>query len=56
MRAENWGPNPKAAGVVEFGGNYPGAYHLRRDVFMPWELLDVLGPQIAMSNSALRLC
>ena len=47
MRAEKWGLNPKAAGLVEFGGNYPGAYLLRRGLFMPWELPDVLGPEVA---------
>jgi len=47
MRAENWGMNPKAAGLVELGGNYPGAYLLRRGLFMPWELPEVLGPELA---------
>jgi len=39
--------NPKVAGLVEYGGNYPGAYLLRRGLFMPWELPDVLGPEVA---------
>lgn len=30
--------NPKAAGLIEYGGTYSGAYLLRRGVFMPWEL------------------
>ena len=47
MRAEKWGLNPKVAGLVEFGGNYPGAYLLRRGLFMPWELPEVLGPEVA---------
>jgi asparagine synthase (glutamine-hydrolysing) len=47
MRGEKWGVNPKVAGLVEFGGNYPGAYLLRRGLFMPWELPDVLGPEVA---------
>ena len=47
MRAEKWGMNPKAAGLVELGGNYPGAYLLRRGLFMPWELPEVLGPELA---------
>jgi asparagine synthase (glutamine-hydrolysing) len=47
VRAEKWGLNPKAAGLVEFGGNYPGAYLLRRGLFMPWELPEVLGSEIA---------
>jgi asparagine synthase (glutamine-hydrolysing) len=47
MGAEKWGVNPKAAGLVEYGGNYPGAYLLRRGLFMPWELPEVLGPEVA---------
>jgi len=47
MGAEKWGLNPKAAGLVEFGGSYPGAYLLRRGLFMPWELPEVLDPEIA---------
>lgn len=34
--------NPKAAGMIELGGTYAGAYLLRRGLFMPWELPDVL--------------
>ncbi len=29
---------PKAAGMVEYGGSYEGAYFLKRGLFMPWEL------------------
>jgi asparagine synthase (glutamine-hydrolysing) len=47
MRGEKWGLSPKFAGLVEFGGNYPGAYLLRRGIFMPWELPDVLDPEVA---------
>ena len=35
--------NPKAAGLLKYGGDYPGAYLLRRGLLMPWELEDVLG-------------
>ncbi len=35
--------NPKIAGLLQYGGNYPGAYLLRRGLFMPWELKAVLG-------------
>jgi asparagine synthase (glutamine-hydrolysing) len=35
--------NPKAAGLLKYGGNYPGAYLLRRGLFMPWELETFLG-------------
>ena len=34
--------SPKYAGVLEYGGTYGGAYLLRRGMFMPWELPDVL--------------
>lgn len=34
--------NPKAAGLIEYGGSYAGAYLLRRGLFMPWELTNVL--------------
>ena len=36
------GENPKAAGLFEYGGGYAGAYLLRRGLFMPWELNQVL--------------
>jgi asparagine synthase (glutamine-hydrolysing) len=39
--------NPKAAGLLKYGGNYAGAYFLRRGVFMPWELQTVIGAEIA---------
>jgi asparagine synthase (glutamine-hydrolysing) len=35
--------SPKAAGLLKYGGNYAGAYLLRRGLFMPWELGVVLG-------------
>ena len=38
----SFGLNPKAAGMLEYGGNYAGAYLLRRGLFMPWELGGVL--------------
>ena len=30
--------NPKAAGLLKYGGTYAGAYLLSRGLFMPWEL------------------
>jgi asparagine synthase (glutamine-hydrolysing) len=39
-----FGANPKAAGMLEFGGTYAGAYLLRRGLFMPAELGHVLDP------------
>jgi asparagine synthase (glutamine-hydrolysing) len=40
-----FGVNPKAAGMLEFGGSYAGAYLLKRGLFMPWELSKVLDPE-----------
>lgn len=34
--------SPKVAGALEYGGSYAGAYYLRRGVFMPWELPEVM--------------
>ena len=34
----------KAAGVLEYGGSWAGAYLLRRSVYMPWELEELLAP------------
>lgn len=34
--------SPKAAGLLEYGGDYAGAYLLRRGLYMPWELPEVL--------------
>lgn len=34
--------SPKYAGLLEYGGAYGGAYLLRRGMFMPWELPDIL--------------
>src|SRR2546425_192595 len=39
--------SPKYAGLLEYGGTYAGAYLLRRGLFMPWELPDVLGADLA---------
>jgi asparagine synthase (glutamine-hydrolysing) len=39
--------SPKWAGLLELGGSYPGAYLLRRGLFMPWELPDVMDPDMA---------
>ncbi len=37
-----FGLHPKAGGLIELGGSYPGAYLLRRGLFMPWELAHIL--------------
>jgi asparagine synthase (glutamine-hydrolysing) len=34
--------NPKVAGLMKYGGTYPGAYLLRRGLFLPWELNSIL--------------
>ncbi len=34
--------SPKYAGLLELGGEYSGAYLLRRGMFMPWELHELL--------------
>jgi asparagine synthase (glutamine-hydrolysing) len=40
------GLHPKMAGVLEYGGSWAGAYMLRRSVYMPWELEDLLDPAL----------
>lgn len=39
--------SPKYAGMLEYGGTYGGAYLLRRGLFMPWELHEVLDADFA---------
>ncbi len=39
------GVNPKALGLLEYGGDFAGAYLLRRGIYMPWELDGILGAQ-----------
>ncbi len=39
--------SPKYAGLLEYGGCYGGAYLLRRGMFMPWELPEILDGEIA---------
>ncbi len=38
--------SPKFAGVLEYGVSYEGAYLLRRSLFMPWEIEDIVGPEL----------
>ena len=38
--------HPKAAGVLQYGGDWAGAYMLRRGIYMPWELDDLLDPGV----------
>ena len=44
--------SPKYAGLLEFGGSYSGAYLLRRGMFMPWELPEILDPEIVRQGWA----
>lgn len=39
--------SPKAAGLLEYGGDHSGAYLLRRGLCMPWELHQVLDRYLA---------
>jgi asparagine synthase (glutamine-hydrolysing) len=39
--------SPKTAGLLNYGGTYAGAYFLRRGLFMPSELAQVMDPQMA---------
>ena len=38
--------SPKYAGLLEYGRDYAGAYLLRRGLFMPWELPEILDPDL----------
>ena len=40
----------KYAGLLEYGGTYHGAYLLRRGLFMPWELPDLLDGDIVKTG------
>jgi asparagine synthase (glutamine-hydrolysing) len=44
------GISPKYAGLLEYGGSYAGAYLLRRGLFMPWELPEVMDPDLARAG------
>ena len=47
--------SPKYAGLLEYGNDMAGAYILRRGLFMPWEVADVLDPDLAREGwNALR--
>ncbi len=38
--------SPKLAGLLEYGGDYAGAYLLRRGLFLPFELKDMLDGEL----------
>lgn len=51
--------SPKYAGLFEYGATYGDAYLLRRGLFMPWELPDMLDPDMVregLATLALREC
>ena len=39
--------SPKYAGLLELGGTFGGAYLIRRGMFMPWELPELMDPDMA---------
>ncbi len=39
--------SPKYAGLLEYGTSYGSAYLLRRGLFMPWELPEIMDPDMA---------
>lgn len=42
--------NPKAAGMFRYGGTFPGAYLLRRGLFLPRELSAIIGKELAQEG------
>ncbi len=50
VQAQALGLNPKIAGLVDYAGTYPGAYLLKRGLFMPWELPDIMGRELAVEG------
>jgi asparagine synthase (glutamine-hydrolysing) len=44
--------HPKLAGLAEYGGSFPGAYLLKRGLFMPWELTSILPTDVVRAGLA----
>jgi asparagine synthase (glutamine-hydrolysing) len=44
--------SPKLAGIIEYGGDYAGAYLLRRGLFLPFDLKDILEPDLVREGLA----
>jgi asparagine synthase (glutamine-hydrolysing) len=44
--------SPKYPGLLEYGTGFAGAYMLRRCLFMPWEMADLLPPEMAREGLA----
>ncbi|HKU37704.1 MAG TPA: asparagine synthase-related protein, partial [Polyangiales bacterium] len=47
--------HPKLSGLFEYGGSFTGAYLLKRGLFMPWELPELL-PEDRVREGLARLC
>lgn len=47
---EKTGINPKFWGLIKYGGTYSGAYLLKRGLFMPWELSDILKRDLILAG------
>jgi asparagine synthase (glutamine-hydrolysing) len=45
----------KYASLIEYGGDYAGAYLLRRAVFLPWEVEEILGAGAETSDHETRV-
>jgi len=43
-------PSPKYAGLLEYGTTLEGGYLLRRALFMPWELSNLMDPEMAVEG------
>lgn len=42
--------SPKYAGLLEYGNTVSGAYFLRRGLFMPWELPEIIGDDMSCAG------
>lgn len=42
--------HPKVAGLLDYGGTYAGAYLLHRGLYLPWELDEVLEPELVAAG------
>jgi asparagine synthase (glutamine-hydrolysing) len=42
--------SPKYAGIFEYGNNFAGAYLLRRGMYMPWELPEILDVEMVQNG------
>jgi len=42
--------SPKYASLFEYGGSWGGAYLLRRGLFLPWELPEILDPELVRTG------